>query len=249
MELIKKRISAKLYFFKIQCASLLRFKKSDFDNLDLQAIVKKYNGKEKIIVVCSGPSAGKLEVSDGNLYLASNSAYKLVKNQDCLYYVNDGFFLKKILAQSRFLKVNQEVLFFYYENAANLKDQEYLLKNISLLEHRDKYFISQKVNSSNYNSFVDFYKDKGLPIKIQNSGVFLLLFGYYLAEKMNVPIEIYGLDLGLGGATHFDNKGIVGNSVLKDGVKDNVKMYLKYMYEHKKDLINHSNFFPSNNKK
>lgn len=72
-----------------------------------------------------------------------------------------------------------------------------------------------------------------------------MLFGYYLAEKLNVPLEIYGLDLGIGGATHFDNKGIVGNSVLKDGVKENVKMYLSYMYDEKRDIRNYSNFFPS----
>lgn len=243
MELIKKRILAKFYFFKIQCTSLLRSKKSDFDNLMLQTILNKYSRKEKIIVVCSDPSASKLEVSDKNLYLASNSAYSLVKDQDCLYYVNDGFSIRKILSQSRFLKVNQEVVFFYYENAVNLTDQEYLLKNISLLENTDKYFISQQANSSNYDSFINFYKDKGLPIKIQNSGVFLLLFGYYLAAKMNFPIEIYGLDLGIGGTTHFNNKGIVGNSVLKDRVKDNVKMYLNYMYKVKQNVKNYSNFF------
>ena len=62
---------------------------------------------------------------------------------------------------------------------------------------------------------------------------------------MNIPLEIYGLDLGIGGATHFDNKGIVGNSVLKDKVKENVEMYLSFMYKEKRSITNYSNFFPN----
>lgn len=245
MELIKKRILVKLYHFKIHFKSIFTTDKKSLESLNIEVLIEKYADKDKIVVVCSGPSTKQISTSSSNLYLTTNSAYSLVKNEDCLYYVNDGFYIKKILAEKAFLKDNQEILFFYYEGAANLKDQDFLLQKINLLRNKVKYFISKEVNQINYNTFINFYKEKGLPIKIQNSGVFLLLFGYYLAEKLNVPLEIYGLNLGIGGATHFDNKGIVGNSVLKDGVKENVKMYLSYMYDEKKDIRNYSNFFPS----
>lgn len=248
MELLKKRILAKLYHFKIYFKSIFAVNIEPIKSLDIETLVDKYSHKEKIVVMCSGPSTNQLSTSSSNLYLTTNSAYSLVKNEDCIYYVNDGFFIKKILSQGHFLKSNQELVFFYYEGAANLKDQKFLVQKISLLKNKHKYFISREINSANYNYFINFYKDKNLPIKIQNSGVFLLLFGYLLAEKMNVPLEIYGLDLGIGGAIHYDSKGIVGKSVLKDGVKENVKMYLSYMYQRKRGIKNYSNFF-SNIKK
>ncbi len=248
MELFKKRILAKVYHFKILFKSVFSVKENAFDSLNIETLEEKYAHKEKIVVVCSGPSTNELITSNNSLYLTTNSAYQLVRNEDCLYYINDGFFIKKILANSRFLKSNQEILFFYYEGAVNLKEQDFLLKNINLIKSKVKFFISREVSQENYDTFINFYKDQGLPIKIQNSGVFLLLFGYFLATKMNLPLEIYGLDLGIGGATHFDKKGIVGKSVLKEGVKENVKMYLSYMYNQKEDIINHSHFFPHKKK-
>lgn len=73
--------------------------------------------------------------------------------------------------------------------------------------------------------------------------MFLLLFGYYMATILQLPLEIYGLDLGVGGVIHHNSSFKVGKSVLRERVKENVKMYLNHMYQHYPDLKNYSNFY------
>jgi hypothetical protein len=98
------------------------------------------------------------------------------------------------------------------------------------------------VSSNNWKEFQSFYKERNLPVKIQNSGVFLLLLGYYLAVTYQLPLEIYGLDLGVGGETHFDGKGVIGKSVTNERVKYNVRMYLESMQNEHAAFVNYSNF-------
>lgn len=244
MEFIRKRILAKAYCIKIYFKSLfvLNGFNSEISNLD--EIFKKYSDIEKIVIVCSGPSANKLTLSKKNLYLITNSAYTLVRGHNFLYCLNDRFFIKKILSDSSFLKNNQELVFFANNTNYDTVGQKYLIKNISLLNNKKKYFISSTIGNNNYKLFSDFYMKRNLPIKIQNSGVFMLLFGYFLSNEIKVPLEIYGLDCGIGGDIHFDKKGIVGTSVIKERVKHNVKMYLSYMYKEKLEISNFSHFYP-----
>ncbi len=243
IELVKKRFLNKYYSVKIGIKIFFSKKDQPIKSRDIQDLITKYAGKEKIVVVASGPTAKDVVLESDNFYLVCNSAYALVKNVDSLYYVHDGFFIRKILAQTHFLKDQQELLFFYYQDVIDGKDQDFLLAKIRLLTNKVYYFMSKEVHDANYQFFTQFYLERGLPIKVQNSGVFILLFGYYLASVMNKPLEIYGLDLGVGGAIHFDNKGVVGKSVLKDGVKANVERYLSFMYNEKENIANHSLFF------
>src|SRR5690606_15092743 len=120
---------------------------------------------------------------------------------------------------------------------------------VYLLKEKKLFFISSELNNqnskSNFIDFTKFYSDRNLPVKIQNSGVFLLLLGYYLAVKTNLPLEIYGLDLGIGGNLHFNGNGIVGKSVTDDRVKKNVQIYLDFMYREYGFIKNYSNFWPN----
>ncbi|WP_310992272.1 hypothetical protein [Aequorivita marina] len=250
MKLLQKRIYSKIYYITILFKKAFTFKDNEFSTGSIDYLIKKYSAKEKIIIVCNGPSVLTLkEKSNKNLYLVTNKGKELVEHQDFLYYVNDGFFIRKILSRSKFLKFNQEVLFYYNNSEPHKRGFEYLMKNICLLKNKNKVFISRELNDansiSNFDTFEKFYFDRNLPIKIQNSGVFILLFGYFLATRMNLPIEIYGLDLGEGGKRHYDNKGVVGKSVIEDRVKRNVKMYLDYMYKESLSIKNYSNFNPN----
>jgi hypothetical protein len=250
MKLLQKRIYSKIYYITILLKKILTFNEKKFAAYSIDYLIDKYSTKNKIIIACNGPSALKLiDKSQKNLYLVTNNGNELVKNQDFLYYVNDGFFIRKILAKSKFLKFNQEILFYYNNSIHHRRGFKYLIENINSLKDKKKIFISRELNDSNsianFDSFERFYSDRNLPIKIQNSGIFLLLFGYFLSTKMNLPLEIYGLDLGDGGKKHYNNKGIVGKSVTEDRIKKNVKLYLNYMYNESSLIKNYSNFNPN----
>lgn len=250
MKLLYKRIYSKIYYLIILLKKALTFQENRLSTGSFDYLIDKYSGKDKIVIVCNGPSVLALkEKSNKNLYLVTNQGKELVEHQDFLYYVNDGYFIRKILARSKFLKCNQEILFYYNKSVLHKRGFEYLMRNICLLKNRRKIFISRELNDvnsiSNLDAFEKFYLERKLPIKIQNSGVFLLLFGYFLSTKMNLPLEIYGLDLGEGGNRHYDNKGIVGKSVIENRVKRNVKMYLDYMYKESLLVKNFSNFNPN----
>lgn len=250
MKLLYKRIYSKIYYITILLKRALTVKYNGLSTDSIDYLIDKYSQKEKIIIVCNGPSVLTLkEKSNKNLYLVTNDGKELVEHLDFLYYVNDGFFIRKMLSRSKFLKFNQETLFYYNNSEPHKRGFEYLMKNICLLKDKKKIFISRELNDansiSNFNIFEKFYFDRNLPIKIQNSGVFLLLFGYFLSTKLNLPMEIYGLDLGEGGKKHYNNKGVVGKSVTEDRVKRNVEMYLNYMYKESLLIKNYSNFNPN----
>ena len=250
MNLLIKRFYSKLYqldilFKRRSCPKHV----SHFESEDLENLFKKYSSREKIVVLCNGPSAKKANVSPNNLYLVTNNGRDIFQNNDFLYYVNDGFYVKKILSRSNYLPKKQEILFYYDSSISHKKGLRYLVRHLFLLKNKKIYFISDEfenyISKLNNYIFTQFYTEKKIPIKIQNSGVFLLLFGYFLATKMNKPLEIYGLDLGIGGAFHFDNKGVVGKSVIDERIKKNVKMYLDHIYKEKLYVQNFSNFYPN----
>jgi hypothetical protein len=247
MKLFLKKISVKVYLLIIAFKKLLMKGTKNQKFVTLSVLKLKYAKKKRIVVLASGPSANKVPLDSTTLYLVTNSGYKLIKGFDFLYFVNDGFYIKKLLAFGNFyLKENQELVFFYQDSDLHKKGLNFLEKYIGLLKNKRIYLISeialQSNAKANWKQFSDFYIEKKLPIKIQNSGVFLLLMGYFLAKEMNLPIEIYGLDLGVGGAKHFDNKGVTGKSVTNDRVKKNVKMYLDFMNKDCTVFINNSNF-------
>src|SRR5690606_27171271 len=100
----------------------------------ITCLIEKFEKKNKIVVVCNGPSASKVILSCKNLYLVTNNGKDLMRDEtEYLYYVNDGFYIKKILSQNRYLKDGQELLFYYNNSLLHKNSLTYLLKNIHLL--------------------------------------------------------------------------------------------------------------------
>lgn len=249
--ILKKYTSAKIWIFIIHLRSFLSFGHKKSKTYKIESLFDKYQSKKKIVICCNGPSASDVNFNSDNLYLTTNSGYLIMKDHDFLFYINDPFYLKKTLATDfLFLKINQEILLYFDDSELHKNSFSFFHRFDHVLKRLKTFYISDRLDqcsATNYLDFHTFYSERNLPIKIQNSGVFLLLFGYYMAFVMDLPLEIYGLDLGLGGAVHFNNKGLVGESVLKERVKINVKMYLDYMYSEKKSIDNFSNFY--NNQK
>lgn len=247
MQLIKKRLVVKVYSLVIYIKKFL-LKTNVKQSLCLvDDIIFEYKEKKKVIVVCNGPSANNTKISNDHLYIVTNSGYSLVNEVDFLYYVNDGYFIKKALAMHTFfLKKNQKIIFYYQETNEHKEGFHFLLKYYRLLNNKKLFFLTgldaSETSSLNFKEFHDFYSERNLAVKVQNSGMFVLLFGYMLSVKMGLPLEIYGLDLGIGGEFHFDKKGVVGKSVVNKRVKENIEMYLNYMYSEKSDVFNYSYF-------
>lgn len=222
-------------------------KKISFDK-DIQDLIISFKHKKKIVVFCSGPSAAKVEVQSDCLYLATNDGYKgKLEEADFLLFLHDRFAINRILAKNSHFKENQNFIFCYFQFKTYDAGFDYLIKRLFLLQKGSNYFLLSNEKFSvpfrNYRRFNSFFLERNLPIKIQNSGMFLLLFGYYIADMLELPLEIYGLDMGVGGKIHHNSSFEVGKSVLNDRIKENVKMYLDYMYIHHPDIKNYSNFY------
>ncbi len=251
MRVYLKIVISKFYLLKIVFKkNLLGNKKKEIYLKSIEELVQKYKEKNKIVVLCNGPSANRCTVNSSDLYLVTNSGDKLVKNSDYLYYVNDPLYVQKILSSDSFIKKNADILFYYSNTDLHKKGLKFLLKYLALISSNNLLLISSEHSDrnsvKNFQVFTDFYTKRNLPVKIQNSGMFLVLFGYYLARRLNVALEIYGLDMGLGGSVHFDGKGIIGNSVTDERVKKNVKNYLDYIYNEYSGYVKNFSYFNPN---
>lgn len=250
MRHFRKRILSKIYSLNIFVKNFFWTKrKKEVSVFPINDLIEKYSNYKKIVVLCNGPSANNVEIHLDHLYLITNNGIDLMDKGDFLYYVNDGFYIRKILSQNKFTRKEQKLLFYYDNSLLHKEGLKYLMSQVYLLREKKLFFISSELNNpnskSNFIDFTKFYSDRNLPVKIQNSGIFLLLLGYYLAVKTNLPLEIYGLDLGVGGNLHFNGKGIVGKSVTDDRVKKNVQIYLDFMYKEYNFIKNYSNFWPN----
>jgi len=246
---IKKRISAKIHSLKVLLK--LRFFKNNEIYMDhsLIELLNEYKEKKKIVVFCSGPSGKKVTIENDYLYLVTNDGYKRMVNENVEYllYLNDQYCVRRILANNSVYKNNQKIIFYYSDSTLHQQGWKYLEDKVHILDKLSLFFLLNNteypVAQENFIKLESFYKLKNLEIKIQNSGMFLLLLGYYFAETLKLPLEIYGLDLGVGGNVYFNSNASPGKSVTRDRVKVNVKMYLDYIYRNHFDVKNFSNFY------
>lgn len=250
----KKSIKSRV--FKVRILIRKIFKSSNNAHFhSLERLKELLADKENITVVCSGPSAKKITPSNKDLYLVTNDSFKLVQDQRFLYYVNDGYFFRRFIAIAPFNKHHQNNIFFYkQEDKLHSRSMNYFLKHVHLL-FGDNYLLSNfdeddKKSLYNYHQFIDYLKEYNIPVKFQNSGIFLLLFGFYLSHSQNKNLIIYGLDLGFGGNVHFNKGGHVGKSITNDRVRVNTKRQLDIIYSTMKGRVkNFSNFHQKVNAK
>jgi len=235
------------YWLKVQYKKIVDSQKEiNFKSLD--ALGKAVSDKKNIVVLCSGPTAKKMTPSRENFYLVTNDAYKLVRDLDFLYYVHDGFFIRRFFANLPMCNNHDKTIFLFRKiNKPHHSGFRHFLRNLHVLKG-DNYLISDFETvlshaNENHHEFEKFFSDRDIHTKIQNSGIFLLLLGFYLAQTHNKNLKIYGLDLGLGGKVHFEKGGFVGVSITHDRVKVNTKLQLDKMYALMGDKIqNYSNF-------
>lgn len=242
-----KKLNSKLFLLKIMLKNLFG-QNNNAIFLNLDEIEKLLLKKKDVTVVCSGPSANKLTPNKDNLYLTTNDSYKLVENYDFLYYVNDGYFFRRFLANSPYCKNHINNIFYYNkEDDLHSYSFKHFERHIGLLKNNNflitKFKTNIKHSNANHESFIELLESNKLPVKIQNSGIFLMLFGFYLSIKYGKNLNIYGLDLGVGGNVHFNNEGHVGKSIIRDSVKRNTKIQLDIIYNILSDKVKNYSYF------
>ena len=251
MKKLKKVFRSYKFRVLIFIKNLLRYKtKHTAEIKSITDLYNQYAWVSKIVVLCNGPSANLFEPSNDVLYLVTNSGDKLVADLHFLYYVNDPLYIQRLLADDRFLKARTGIVFYYNDTGLHRRNMGYLIKNFDMIRQKTIYFISallpNPLAQDNFDKFISFYSNRDLSVKVQNSGMFILLFGYFIAHHLKLPLEIYGLDMGEGGRVHFDGKGIIGNSVTDERVKKNIRRYLDFIYKEYDGKVKNYSYFYSN---
>jgi len=114
------------------------------------------------------------------------------------------------------------------------KENEYLISDI---EKKEPYY-------SYYNELNEFLKREFDTEFISlNSGFSMLMLITYMANVLDLPVQIYGLDFGLGGYEYFDGSKIDKHCSYNDFSKDRVKEFLKKVYLNKNISVENHSYF------
>ncbi len=207
---------------------------------------------EKVVTIAGGPSAVNVKRSSRYLHVATNASFELVDGFPYVYFLSDGFYvyryLKKGLPENNWLGtiVREEV-------CSGSEAVKQVTRDIMAYKKRFKRtqpemlatdFQDKGAFRDNYEELENFIREHlGMKFKQFNSGFGLVQIAYYLAVKRQVPLEIYGLDAGLGGLVHFDGTEIKSKAVSGDRVRNKLAILLQSLNEQKSvEVINHSYF-------
>jgi hypothetical protein len=188
------------------------------------------------------------------LYFSTNASYELVKNYPFIYYVTERRWLQKYL-KFGFKQKNWLGSIFRLERADQQSSLPYELKIIKnyknkYYRHNPEIFCTNFFKNENFNNNFNqveyfFNKEVGIKFKSFNSGFSAVCLGYYIAYKLQIPMDIYGMDFGEGGEIHFDGTPMPSRSVVGDRVKRKyAQLYEKFSLSNLVRLTNYSNFDP-----
>jgi hypothetical protein len=223
---------------------------SNYDSLDHLEEYFQIADFKKIAVVASGPSAAKLVPDQETLYFCCNDSINIVKTMPHIYVVHDPFYLMKYLKS--FLPTDKWMgtVFLIMDNNSkiNYNSFEKVLHYILRKQRKKREFLitDYSYNKSSellYNELIKIIKeDFGFSYQSINSGFNTLMLAAVLACKKDKPLEIYGLDMGVGGEEYYNKKASIGKSIKSDNNKKIVKEFLNQLYKQKNKIYNASNF-------
>ena len=248
------KMNLELFFYKLLPYKNVKKKENKNVEPSFDDLIKNIKSFRKIIVVCGGPSSLNIKESSNCLYFSTNSSYELVKNFPFIYYVTERRWLLKYLKLG-FDEKQWLGSIFRLEKLNDLVKTTYDVKIIK--KYKKKYyrskpeifctnFLKDNIFSKNFEELETFFKEiVGIKFKSFNSGFSVVSIGFFLAYKLGIPIEIYGMDFGEGGKKHFDNSPMTSNSVVGERVKKKYKeLYKKIVSQNKVEVINSSFFNP-----
>ncbi len=221
---------------------------SNFNNLNSLIEYFDVEKYEKIVVVASGPSAQKLVPDKSCLYFCCNDAIKLVNETDFIYMLQDPFYLMRYLKTFKGKQNWKGTVFwfFYSGSSKNMYDSivDYLMRKS---RKRREFLIT---NNGNKPSAKQIYEEINSVLKDVfkyehygvNSGFNTLVFAAVIAYIAGKPLEIFGLDAGVGGEKYFNKNSSLGLNIKKDQTKLKIGEFLQAIQRSDLIFYNYSYF-------
>lgn len=209
---------------------------------------------ERIVVVAAGPTASTLRPRAGSLHVGTNSSESVVAGHP---YVN---FLSELYPVARYQKrgpvsASCRGTFYRFETADRPALQAEVARRAIRAAQRYQRAAPDIVASdvdggqelANYRLFEDRVAEHlGQAVRQYNSGFGATYLGYFLAVSFGVPLELYGLDAGVGGEKHFDGSQMSSPSVVGDRVRTKLAALHELLQAQPHvPVTNHSAFLPT----
>lgn len=248
--LFNKRNYKHLYHQILPFPKHLRNEKLYNDFTSLNSIieyleVKKY---DRIVVVASGPSAIKLKKRSKYLYFCCNDAIKLMDDINFVYMLHDPYYLMKYLKTFK-EKQNWKstIYWFYYSDRSKyIYDiiQNYLAKysrerHEFLLTNHENNFGNSKIYTEINKVLMSIFNYRPYGV---NSGFNTLVFASVIAYLAEKPLDIFGLDAGVGGEKYFNRTSTLGLNIKKENTKMKIAEFLEALEKSEIKVQNYSNF-------
>jgi len=210
------------FYVNILSRIYLKFKNASPINtssaIELSQWVNEFSKFKKIIICASGPSLNNLkDFSEQNLYITTNSSVSKVLNFHFIYFTFTREYINLFLRRGFKEKGWEGTIFRFTQSKANhvirMNSYKKVLDYLSKY-HRNKTELllsdiqKETLEESNFYELNQFIKSNlNFNFDNENSGISILLLGYYFAKRLNKPLEVYGLDAGSNGYQYFNNSG------------------------------------------
>ncbi|MGI0107845.1 hypothetical protein [Salinimicrobium sp. WS361] len=217
---------------------------------DLNAVIEYLEIKsyKKIVVAASGPSASKMSNEQGSLYFTCNDSLRLVQDLPHVYMLYDMFYLTRYLKTYEGRSGWKGSIFWYnYNNPHSHKIYRLTCKYLNHYSRKKREFLITNKGEEDlqpvYNQvetlLLEAFDYRHYRV---NSGFNTLVFAALLAYLENKPLEVYGLDMGIGGDKYFNKDSPLGRSVKSQKNRELVGVFLDKLYKSKVETRNFSNF-------
>lgn len=243
------------YFFQLikPYNNSVKNKPTDISKIDDLVSLSNYfaiSEYKKLVVVASGPTSKQLKLEDDVLYLCTNNSIELVKQKSFIYIVHDPYYLTIYLKSFSEYKYWKGTVFWIINNKSKINTISFqkVIKYLSKKSRTKKEILitdfDYNQQSKNLDKSLKNYLEKNFDFNYIsiNSGFNCVLIGSVLANLNQMPLEIFGLDMGEGGDAYFNKKAIIGKSIKGENNKEIVKKFLLKAYQSNIKITNYSNF-------
>lgn len=223
----------------------------DFDSLDAITSYFKLREFSKIIVVASGPSSKNVTLEDRAIYFCCNDSINIVSSKPFLYMVHDEFYVVKYLKSfSRYYHNWKGTIFWLVNNGStsNTKSFERIKRFLGKRSRNRREFLITDYEYSPsslkiFNEISEVLRENfNFEFQSINSGFNSLIFACVLSFFNDLPVEVYGLDMGEGGESYFNKDAKLGKSIKGENNKKIVGDFLSKLYATELKIKNFSNF-------
>lgn len=179
-------------------------------------IAKQLLNKDEIDIVLSGPSALNLKYNSDNYYFTTNNSINIIKkysNDSSLYFLYDPFFTYRYIHFNRIVE-NSHVVFFYprtrfpsilkWNKSISNDIRNCLVTSESEFGNKEYLLFGEDSELLKIEDF--FYNKLNWDGEFYNSGIVLVMLAAYFSFHFDKKINVYGLDMGIGGKIHIDSK-------------------------------------------